>query len=77
MQSIPVMISGISYSVPKTIVTNDEIATLVDTSDEWIKTRTGIEERRVVSGGETSVTIGIEAAQKLIKNRNINPKEID
>lgn len=77
MQNIPVMISGISYSVPKTIITNDDIATLVDTSDEWIRTRTGIEERRVVSGEETSVTIGIEAAKNLITAKNIAPAEID
>lgn len=77
MQNIPVMISGISYSVPKTIITNDDIATLVDTSDEWIRTRTGIEERRVVSGEETSVTIGIEAAKNLITAKNIAPEEID
>lgn len=77
MQNIPVMISGISYSVPKTIITNDDIATLVDTSDEWIRTRTGIEERRVVSGSETSVTIGVEAAKNLLNSKQINPKEID
>lgn len=77
MQNIPVMISGISYSVPKTIITNDDIATLVDTSDEWIRTRTGIEERRVVSGLETSVTLGIDAARNLLKSKQINPKDID
>ncbi len=75
--SIPVMISGVGYSVPKTVVTNNDIATLVDTSDVWIRTRTGIQERRVVSGEETSVTIGIEAARSVIKKTGIHPKEID
>lgn len=77
MKNIPVMISGIDYYVPKTIVTNDDIATLVDTSDEWIRTRTGIEERRVVSGDESSVTIGIEAAKNLIYKQKVDVLSID
>ena len=77
MKNIPVMISGIDFYVPETIVTNDDIATLVDTSDEWIKTRTGISERRVVSGNQTSITMGIEAASRLISKQNTDVASID
>lgn len=77
MNTIPVMISGIGFSVPKTVITNEQISTLVDTSDEWIRTRTGIEERRVVSGDETSVTIGVEAAKEVILKTKVDVKEID
>ena len=45
---IPVMIAGVGYGVPDTVITNDDLTKLVDTSDEWITTRTGIKERRVM-----------------------------
>ena len=47
---IPVMISGVGYCVPETVITNNDLTKLVETSDEWITTRSGIRERRVVSG---------------------------
>ncbi len=75
-QLIPSMIAGIGYYVPKTVVTNEDISTLVDTNDEWIETRTGIKERRVVSGNETAVTLGIEAAKMALKNANMKPEEV-
>ncbi len=66
---IPVMIAGVGYGVPETVITNDDLTKLVDTSDEWITTRTGIKERRVVSGEENAVTLGITAAKMLWKKR--------
>lgn len=77
MKTIPVMISAIDYFVPKSVVTNKDLSTLVDTSDEWIKSRTGIEERHVVSGNETSVSMGIEAVSRLIIKHKINTETID
>lgn len=74
---IPVMIAGVGYSVPETVITNDDLTKLVDTNDEWITSRTGIKERRVVSGEETAVTLAIEAAKKAIKNAKIDPMSID
>ena len=65
---IPVMISGVGYCVPETVITNDDLTKLVETSDEWITTRFGIKERRVVSGEETAVSLGIKAAEKALKN---------
>ncbi len=74
---IPLKISGIGYSVPKTVVTNEDLTKLYDTSDEWIYTRTGIKERRVVSGNETAIDLGFDAAKKAIEKANINVNEID
>ena len=64
MTNIGVKILGLGMHVPETVVTNDDLATFLDTSDEWITTRTGIKERRVIKKGEDSVTLGIEAAKK-------------
>ena len=74
---IPVMISGVGYGVPETVITNDDLTKLVDTSDEWITTRTGIKERRVVSGEETAVTLGVKAAKHALSNAKMDAKEID
>ena len=74
---IPVMIAGVGYGVPKTVITNDDLTKLVDTSDEWITTRTGIKERRVVSGEENAVTLGIEAAKNALEKAKMDAKDID
>lgn len=75
--TVPIKIAGLGFSVPKTVVTNDDLSEILDTSDEWIKTRTGIEKRHVLSGNESVVTFGTEAAQKAIKASGINVKDID
>lgn len=74
---IPLRIAGVGYSVPKTIVTNDDLTKLYDTSDEWIYTRTGIKERRVVSGEESAIDLGVQAAKNALKKSKINPDDID
>ncbi|MCD7879733.1 MAG: ketoacyl-ACP synthase III [Candidatus Gastranaerophilales bacterium] len=75
--SIPIKIAGIGFQVPETVITNDDLTKILDTSDEWIKTRTGIEKRHVLSGNESAVQIGIEAASKAIEKSNIDVKAID
>ena len=75
--SIPIRIAGIGFEVPETVITNDDLTKIIDTSDEWIKTRTGIERRHVLSGNESAVDIGIKAAEKAIKKSKIDVKEID
>lgn len=75
--SIPIRIAGIGFEVPETVITNDDLTKIIDTSDEWIKTRTGIERRHVLSGNESAVDIGIRAAEKTIKKSKIDVKEID
>ncbi len=74
---IPIMIAGIGYSVPDTIITNDDLTKILDTNDEWISTRTGIKERRICSGNENAVTLGIEAAKKALAKANMKAEEID
>ena len=63
--------------LPQHIRTNADSEKMVDTSDEWIVTRSGIRERRIAAPDETVSTMGFEAAQKAIEAANINPQEID
>lgn len=74
---IPLRIAGVGYSLPDTVVTNDDLTKLYETSDEWIYSRTGIKERRVVSGEQNAIDLGFEAAQKAIEKSGINPDDID
>jgi 3-oxoacyl-[acyl-carrier-protein] synthase-3 len=72
------VITGVQGWVPEYILTNRELETMVDTNDEWIVTRTGIKERRILKGVDkgTSV-IGINAVKGLLKKTNTNPEDID
>ncbi|MFW6148996.1 MAG: beta-ketoacyl-ACP synthase III [Atribacterota bacterium] len=67
---------GIGGYVPEKIVTNGELENIVDTSDQWITSRTGIEERRMSTGEKTS-QLALKAAQRAIEQANIKPEEID
>ena len=73
----PLRIAGVGYSVPKTVITNDDLTKLYETSDEWIYTRTGIKERRVVSGNESAIDLGVEAAQKALDKSGFKTEDID
>lgn len=70
-------IIGIGRFVPEKIVTNQDLEKIVDTSDEWIRTRTGIEERRIAADNIDTSDLAYEAALKAIENANIAPEEID
>lgn len=70
---IPLKIAGVGYSLPETVITNDDLTKLYETSDEWIYTRTGIKERRVVSGEQNAVDLGLEASQKALEKANMSP----
>ena len=74
---IPLKIAGVGYCIPETVVTNDDLTQLYETSDEWIYTRTGIKERRVVSGEENAVDLGFTAAERAIAKAKISPNDID
>ena len=74
---IPLRIAGVGYSVPDSVITNDDLKKLYDTSDEWIYTRTGIRERRVVSGNENAVDLGFRAAEKALAKSGIKAEELD
>jgi len=63
--------------VPETVVTNDRLSRLMDTNDEWIQQRTGIEERRFARRGVSSADLGYEAATRAIQDAGLGPKDID
>lgn len=73
----PLRIAGMGYSVPDTVITNDDLTKLYETSDEWIYTRTGIKERRIVSGNESAVDLGYKAALNAIEKSGIKVEDID
>ena len=78
MTKITAAITGIQGYVPDYILTNTELESLVDTNDEWITTRTGIKERRILKGdGLASSDMGAEAIKRLLKKTNTKPEEID
>ncbi|MDP5029001.1 MAG: ketoacyl-ACP synthase III [Paraglaciecola sp.] len=70
-------IIGTGSYYPSEIRTNADLATMVDTSDEWITDRTGIKERRIIGANETAATMGVEASKKAIEAANIDVKSID
>ena len=75
--AIPLRIAGVGYCVPETVITNEDLTKLYDTSDEWIYTRTGIKERRMVSGDESAFELGVEAAKNALAKSNIKTEDIE
>jgi 3-oxoacyl-[acyl-carrier-protein] synthase-3 len=69
-------ITGVAVYVPERRVTNADLATRLDTSDDWIVTRTGIRERRVGGPGETTSTMGAEAVRRLMAHRGLGPDDV-
>jgi 3-oxoacyl-[acyl-carrier-protein] synthase-3 len=72
-------IIGLGHYVPENIVTNDDLSKIMDTTDEWIQERTGIKERRWAKpgDGQSTFTMGLEAAKKAISNSGIQKEDID
>ena len=77
MKKIHAAITGIQGYVPDYILDNKELEELVDTNDEWIVTRTGIKERRILKGEKGSSDLGAEAIKGLLDKTNTSAKEID
>lgn len=72
------VIAGIGMYLPEQVVTNNDLLKYMDTSDEWIRERTGIQERRYAQRtGETTTTMGVEAARVAIERAGISPRDID
>lgn len=69
-------IIGTGSCLPETVVTNDYLSTIMDTSDEWISTRTGIRERHLVKE-ETTASLSIEAGRKALEDAGVKPEELD
>ncbi len=70
-------ITGWGMALPEKVLTNDDLARMVDTSDEWIRSRTGIRERRIAGPRDTTASLAIEAAQAALEVADIEPDEID
>ena len=70
-------IAGWGMYVPEKVLTNSDLEQMVDTSDEWIRTRTGIRERRIVGEGETTCTMSLEASREALKVAGIEADDID
>lgn len=73
----PVTISGVGTHLPSTVVTNDDLAAVIDTSDEWVRQRTGIHERRVAAPGLSSSDLGIPAGREALQDAHLSPEDID
>ncbi len=70
-------ITGWGMAVPKTVVTNDDLAKRVDTNDQWIRDRTGIQERRVACDEDFPSTLGVDASIKALEVANLAPTDLD
>ncbi len=78
MNKIRAAITGVGGYVPDYILTNKELETMVDTNDEWITSRTGIKERRILKGENQGVSVmGIAAVKDMLAKTKTDPKEID
>ncbi|MGL6280276.1 MAG: beta-ketoacyl-ACP synthase III [Gaiella sp.] len=70
-------ITGLGVYAPETVVTNDDLAKVVDTSDEWIRDRTGIRERRVVGPDEALTDIALPASRAALGDAGVDPETVD
>lgn len=71
-------ITGLGFYVPDNIVTNDDLSEIMDTNDEWIQERTGIQERRqIIRGGDTTTSMGVKAAKIAIERSGLAKEDID
>lgn len=78
MNKIRAAITAVGGYVPEYRLTNKELEQMVETNDEWIRTRTGIEERRILKDpGKASSDIAVPAVQEILRKKNLDPKEID
>ena len=78
MGKIKAAITAVGGYVPDYVLTNAELEKMVDTNDEWITSRTGIKERRILKGeGKATSDLGVEAVKQIIEKKNLDPLDID
>lgn len=71
-------ITGLGYYVPDNVVTNDDLSKIIDTNDEWIQERTGIQERRhIIRGEDTTTSMGVKAAKIAMERSGVAAEDID
>jgi 3-oxoacyl-[acyl-carrier-protein] synthase-3 len=73
----PISITGLGAYVPDRVLTNEELSTIVDTSDEWIMTRTGIRERRIAAPEEALTDLAMPAARAALAQARVDPRDVD
>jgi 3-oxoacyl-[acyl-carrier-protein] synthase III len=73
----PISITGLGAHVPERVLTNEELSTLVDTSDEWIVERTGIRERRIAAPEEALTDLALPAAKAALAQANVEARDVD
>jgi 3-oxoacyl-[acyl-carrier-protein] synthase-3 len=76
-QQVFARIAGTGSYLPEKVLTNDDLAKLVDTSDEWIAARTGIRERHIAAEGETTSDLGYHAAMRALEAAGVDARELD
>jgi 3-oxoacyl-[acyl-carrier-protein] synthase III len=76
-QGVRIGITGLGVHVPEKVMTNDELSTIVETSDEWIRERTGIRERRIAAPDEALTDIALPAARAALDDAGVDPADID
>jgi len=77
VKNIRAQITALGMYVPEKRVTNDDLALLVDTTDEWIRERSGISERRIVSDGQANSDLSVKAIENAFQGRDFRPEELD
>jgi 3-oxoacyl-[acyl-carrier-protein] synthase-3 len=77
MSKIRAAITGINGYLPEYVLGNEELSRMVDTTDEWIMTRIGIKERRIIKGAKATSDVAAEAVKGLLEKTNTKPEEID
>ena len=70
-------IAGVGMAVPEQYLTNDDLGELVETNDEWIKTRTGIGKRHVISGDESLTSLAADASRKALEMAGVKAEDLD
>ena len=71
------VLRGVGGHLPSKVLTNDDLAKMVDTTDEWIAARTGIRKRHIAADGETTSDLGVAAARKALEAAGLAPDDID
>mmetsp|Transcript_6122 Transcript_6122/g.12622 ORF Transcript_6122/g.12622 Transcript_6122/m.12622 type:complete len:385 (+) Transcript_6122:142-1296(+) len=75
--TLPCRPIGVGHAAPKTIITNTDLESVVETDDEWIRTRTGISQRRVLTQGESLRSLGVEASKQALEMAGVSAEDID
>ena len=75
--NLPVTIAGTGSYLPEKVVTNKDLESLVDTTDEWITTRTGIKARHMAAEGEHTSHMATKAAERALEQAGIAPEDLD